>query len=311
MPGIVVGTFRQGATRFGGFGTLADTGDPGGLTWEIGSITKVFTGTLLAEMALRGEVSLDDPITRWVPGDVAARLPTDPPLLRDLATHTAGLPRIPRIWLRRMKGSDDPYAGLDEADVWDVLGPETRRPHKARVRYSNYGMGLLGHLLAAAAGSDYPTLVQQRILGPLGLGATEFDGPTPVPGFRRRRPTPPWAFGALHGAGALRSTAADLLRFAAAVIEPPPGTLGDALRLAAEPAHRGRVIGVGLGWQHRIVAPGRDTTPAVWHDGGTYATQSFLAADLAGARAVVVFGNRGPVLRVPVATAGWRILDER
>lgn len=307
IPGIVVATLVGGTVECEGFGTLEAEPEPSALRWEIGSITKVFTGVLLADMALRGEVSLDDPIGRFVPDGVAARLPdrARQPTLADLASHTSGLPRIPRAWLWRLRGADDPYGHLTEEDVWEVLGPSTVRPRRRRrPHYSNYGMGLLGHLLGRAAGRSYEDLVTERLLVPLGLEATGFGLLGVVPGYRGRRLAPPWTFGALQAAGALRSTAADMISFASACLDPPDGTLGEAMRMAQRRRSGGRIAGVGLGWQVRGL-PGAE--PSAWHDGGTYGACSFLAVDPTVRVAVAAFGNRGPRFASPLDGASWRL----
>jgi CubicO group peptidase (beta-lactamase class C family) len=272
----------------------------------------VFTGILLAEMSLRGEVALDDPIGRYVPAEVAAGMPAPErqPNLADLSAHTSGLPRIPLKWLRRLRGTNDPYSHLAERDVWAVLGPGTVRPRRRRPRYSNYGVGLLGHLLSRAAGTSYKELVHERILAPLRLDSTDFAPGGVVPGFRRRTPTPPWTFGALHAAGALRSTAADMIAFAAACIDPPEDTLGEALHLARRRIRGGRFRGLGLGWQLRQAPPGRPPDATVWHNGGTYGGASFLAVDPDHRIAVAAFGNRGPGLTSPLDRASWKLFDD-
>ncbi|MCB2224549.1 MAG: beta-lactamase family protein [Actinobacteria bacterium] len=315
VRGVTVGVLDGGVASFTAGGDLDRAADPGALCWEIGSITKVFTGVLLAEMAGRGEVALDDPVGRHAPAGAAARLPGEAhqPTLRHLATHTSGLPRLPLRMVRAAGRSDDPYAGLSADDVWAHLGPATRLPRRPRHSYSNYGVGLLGHLLERAAGMPYPDLLAERVLDPLGLTATGCDdcrggGPV-VGGFRRRRETPPWTFGALEAAGALRSTPADMLRFAAACLDAPAGPLGGALEASFGPHHRGRLQRVGLGWQHRVVPPRGGRRPALWHNGGTYGTASFLAIDRERQRAVVAFGNRGPVLASPIDRLGWAVFD--
>jgi CubicO group peptidase (beta-lactamase class C family) len=308
---VVAAVLVDGTPECAGFGTLAAEPEPACLRWEVGSITKVFTGILLAEMSRRGEVGLDDPIGLHLPAGVTRRLPDLPrqPTLADLAAHTSGLPRLPRQWLRRIGKSDDPYSLLTEQDVWDALGPAATRPSRPRPRYSNFGAGLLGHLLGRAAGEGYQDLISRRILEPLGLESTGF-GPEPVvPGFRGRRPTPPWTFGALHGAGALRSTAADMIAFVAACIDPPPGTLGEALRLAQQPRVGRRRHAVGLGWQIRL-SSGDGGSPILWHNGGTYGGAAFLAVDTSRRVAVVAFGNRGPRLTSPLDRASWKLLRE-
>lgn len=310
IPGIVVGTLRDGTTEFAGVGTLADRPSIGETAWEIGSITKVFTGVLLAEMSQRGVVRLDDPIGRHLPAEVAARLPEPgrQPTLTDLATHTSGLPGLPWRWLWRWRGSPDPYAALTERDVWNALGPKTRLPRRRKHHYSNFGMGLLGHLLGRAAGVPFERLVIDRIVSPLGMESTGIALPGVVQGLRKGRPTPPWTFGALAAAGALRSTPADMLRFATATIDPPPGPLGEALTLAREVAWRGRVLQMGLGWMRRIGRPGVESE-TVWHNGGTYGGSSFLAVDPVKRTAMVAFGNTGPRLTTPLDAPSWKVLD--
>jgi CubicO group peptidase (beta-lactamase class C family) len=307
MPAIAVGTLVSGGVEYAGVGTIASEAHPEDLLWEIGSITKVFTGILLAEASLRGEVGLDDPIGRHLPPEVAARLPDDQPTLTDLATHTSGLPRIPRAWLRRI-GGPDPYSTLTEQDVWDALGPKATRPHRRRPRYSNFGMGLLGHILGRVTGIPYETLVIERVVTPLGMHHTGIGTMPVVPGVRKGKPTPPWTFGALPGAGALRSTAADLVAFAAAQVSPPPGRLGEAMTLAMQPAWSGRIARAGLGWQIRIGRSGSAST-TVWHNGGTYGGSSFLAVDPTRRLAVVALGNTGPGLLGPLDGASWRLFD--
>jgi D-alanyl-D-alanine-carboxypeptidase/D-alanyl-D-alanine-endopeptidase len=318
VPAIVVGVLEDDRAEVTALGSVEQEPAPASLCWEIGSITKVFTGLLLAEMSRRGEVGLDDPIGQHLPDRVTARLPSPDrqPTLTHLATHTAGLPRIPWAILRRVKASDNPYARLTEEQVFGYLGTQTRRSRRPRSRYSNYGMGLLGHLLARAAGQPYGVLLEERLLAPLGLNATRVghcgDGGDPVPGFRKGRPTPLWTFGALEGAGALRSTAADLLAFARACLDPPSGKLGEALDLARRPFHRNRspIVGMGLGWMLRNRDRHNCPTETCWHNGGTYGGSSFLALDIPRRRAVVALGNAGPRLVPPLDGPSWALFDE-
>jgi CubicO group peptidase (beta-lactamase class C family) len=312
IPAIAVGTIAGGRTDITGTGDAAV--DPAGLCWEIGSITKVFTGILLADLALRSEVSLDDPIGRFLPSTETLPPPEVQPKLEDLATHTAGLPRLPLGMVRQVKDEDDPYAALTPEEVYGYLGPKTARPRRPRRRYSNFGVGLLGHLLARAAGTSYAALLDERVLRPLGLEETRVSGcgddRSPVPGFRRGKPTPPWTFGALEGAGALRSTVPDLLRFAAACLDPPTGPAGAALRLSMR-IHLGKQGprgAMGLGWMIRT--PPGNRRRAAWHNGGTYGAASFLAIGLDAPVAVAAVGNVGPGLFAsPLDRAGWALFD--
>ena len=315
VPGMVVGVLNDDTFDSVALGTVEDEPDPASLCWEIGSITKVFTGLLLADMSIRGEVGLNDAIGLHLPDHVAERLPgvNRQPTLVDLSTHTAGFPRLPMSIYRRARTSDNPYSQLTEDDVFAYLGAKTKRPSRARSRYSNYGMGLLGHLLARAAGVSYATLIEQRILGPLGMTATKIgscgDGTITVQGFRKGKPAPAWTFGALEAAGGLRSTVNDLTDFARSCIDPPDGAVGEALRVAGEIFHRSKVPSgnMGLGWMLRS-RPGQSQATR-WHNGGTFGSSSFLAVDPALGRAVVAFGNAGPGLLPPLDGPAWALFD--
>jgi serine-type D-Ala-D-Ala carboxypeptidase/endopeptidase len=311
IPGAVVGVMMGGREEVTGLGSLASHAHPGGLRWEIGSITKVFTSLLLADMVGRGEVALEDPIGAYLPLDRIPDLaePTRQPTLRDLASHTSGLPSIPEGWHRGLKSSEDPYASIAADDIYLALGADSVRPTHPRFRYSNLGAGLLGLLLSNAAGKPYEILVAERVLQTLGMNETGFDGEV-VQGFRRGKPTPPWSFDAMAPAGAIRSTARDMLKFAAAVIEAPSGAFDRSLRMTIEERfeiRKGKAY-VGLGWQIRSDRDGQGET--FWHNGGTYATASFLGVNRDSGVAVVAFGNRGPgPLGSPLDRSSWKLLE--
>lgn len=182
--------------------------------YEIGSLTKPFTARLLRLLAEDGVVALDDPVTG---PPVKGR----PITLQDLAEHRSGLPRLPRKlerWDRK-----DPYAQFTADRMPEVIAATApKRAPGGKVAYSNYGYGLLGFVLAQAAGTTYGELVRTRITEPLGMPRTGLATPGLVQGHTFfGKPTPPWNLAALAGAGGLRSTASDLLRFLAAEAEQP------------------------------------------------------------------------------------------
>ena len=266
--GIVAAVRREGETLVTGRGVDSDA------IFELGSITKVFTATLLAEAVVRGEVALHDPVQRFLPADVRLPVRGRPVTLEDLATHTSGLPGVPPGLLVKALTSErrNPWAWYTQERLLEAL-PRTRpkREPGGRARYSNLGFGLLGYVLAAVAGTSYEEVLQARICRPLGLADTSTHVPTEKRGrfveghTRRGRPTPHWDLPGLPGAGAIRSTASDVLAFLDANRDP-----GSPLTAAARLAHapRARMRGrteVGLGWL-RIDVDGR---PVVWHNGGT------------------------------------------
>ncbi|HEX2315494.1 MAG TPA: serine hydrolase domain-containing protein [Thermomonospora sp.] len=266
--------------------------------FEIGSVTKTFTALLLAEMAAAGLVDCDDPVNRYLPAD--ARLPGPPVTLLHLATHTSGLPRLPRRLL--VKGMfqwfSNPYARFGTADLLAGL-PRTapRSMPGTRVHYSNLGVALLGYALGRAAGDGYESALQARVLDPLGLSDTDGDPRAPqATGYWHRRPRPPWRIPGMPGAGMLRSSGEDLLRYVTALLDPSAvtGSLGAALRDVQRP----RPVGPGvpprcLVWNLRHEA----THDLVYHGGATRGFTSFVGFSPQTGTGLVALTNTTPWLR--------------
>jgi len=187
--------------------------------FEIGSITKTFTATALALLALRGEVTLDDPLQRHLPAGVKIPIRGRPITLCHLATHTSGLPGSHPGMLRHyLRHRADPYADITRDDLLAALGRTRLRSEPGqRWRYSNFGVALLGDAVQTSTGASYEELIRDGICGPLGMDDTVVTvDPEREPRFaqghdRRGRPVPHWHLPAFAAAGALRSTVADML----------------------------------------------------------------------------------------------------
>jgi CubicO group peptidase (beta-lactamase class C family) len=302
-PGLlVVGATDRVGMAFASRGPLPEPAAvPERAVFEIGSITKVFTALLLAVAAERGELGVDDPLVEHLPRGTRVPMRGGRPIrLVDLATHTSGLPRLPPGFLvPALRHREDPYARLSTEDVLDSLG--RTRPRAAageRFRYSNFGAGVLGIALAQAAATEYETLVRERITSPLGLRDTvitlsEDHRSRLAPGTKWwGGPADLWTFPGLAGAGALRSTSADLLTFVHAQL----GTLPDVpedLAAAIRSSHLARAAGgrltlgmrVALGWLR--VRIGRQKVQIVMHNGGTGGYRSFVGWTPEGDHGVV------------------------
>ena len=263
---------------------------------EIGSITKAFTGILFADMVRRGEVRMEDPVARYLPPDVKvpARGGRQITLL-DLVTHTSGLPRMPDNF--RPANPANPYADYTARQMYDFLSGHTlARDIGEKYEYSNLGMGLLGHALARRAGKSYEDLIVERVLRPLGMNDTRI---TLTPAMQKRlvpghtqdgARAANWDLPTFAGAGALRSTAQDMLAFLAANLD----SMKTPLHRAMAESHRSRTsagptMSVGLAW-HVRQAPGNTI---VWHNGGTGGYRTFAGFDPGSGRRVVVFSNSG------------------
>ena len=232
--------------------------------FEIGSLTKIFTGLILADMVVRKEVDLETPL-----GTLLNIRASNAVTLRSLATHTSGLPRHagrPRLTLM-LTAHRDPYRGIDLDRVIAALARKPP-PMPGRFRYSNVGYQLLGVALATAAGTTWTELLQQRICGPLGMTATRL-GPdaTTARGHDKAGFLFPYSdYALLPGAIGLSSSAADLDKFLRAQLDPGSVSLGLAIRLSRTPqTSAGSPRPTGLGW--RVKTSG-DATLA-WHKGLT------------------------------------------
>ena len=261
VPSLAWAVVRGQDAAGGGFGGAGPQ-----TIFQIGSVTKVFTALLLADMAERGEVRLSDPAASCLPGWPGG---TGSVTLADLATHTSGLPRLPRSLLASaLQSSARSLRPLPGRAVRARRAPGAAPDWGGSPYvYSNFGYGLLGYLLGQAAGTGYQTLVTTRICGPLGLPDTTFEVPRIRPWYRKAQghqrrgcAVPDWRLGALAAAGALYSTAADLGRLlqaclAAAPPAPPSAAsapaaapLAPAIRATMIPRHQIPGGEIGLAW---------------------------------------------------------------
>ena len=296
--GVVVGIVDAKGARFYSRGRMDVRGDRAvgpDTIFEIGSITKTFTSLILADMVLKGEVKLDDPISKYLPGGVKAPSRNGREItFLDLATHTSGLPRMPS----NIKPADpmNPYKDYTAERMYEYLnGHKLNFDIGARYLYSNIGAGVLGQVLALRAGKDYETLVRERILAPLGmkdtaivLGGSRKDR-FATPHDEKLKPTSPWDFTGLAGAGALRSTARDMSKYAAASLGLVKTPLSGAMALTHEPRRIFEDMGMalGLGW-HLFQSRG---ALIIWHNGGTGGFRSYLGLCPKTGTAIVWLSN--------------------
>jgi CubicO group peptidase (beta-lactamase class C family) len=312
--GIVVGVIGPEGRRVIAYGNL-EKGDArplnGDTVFEIGSATKVFTSLLLADMAQGKQVALDDPVAKYLPATVKMPERNGRSItLVDLSTHTSGLPRLPGNLSPRDPGN--PYADYSVEQLYQFLsGYQLTRDIGSTYEYSNLGGGLLGHVLARRAGTDYEAIVESRICVPLGMKSTAI---TLTPEMKARlavghnaalAPVKNWDLPTLAGAGALRSTANDLLIFLAANLGYSKSLLSPAmaamLKTRRPTGQQG--LEIALGW-HIFTSNGKEI---VWHNGGTGGYRSFIGFDPRTRIGVVALSNTST--NVGVDDIGRHLLD--
>ncbi len=295
--GVAVGVSQRGVRRIFTFGPARPDS-----IFEIASVTKTFTGIALAQLVLQGKVRLDQPIRELLPPG-AVRKPKGAEItLLDLATHHSGLPRMPANL--HAADDDNPLADYTADDLYAfIAGYGVAKPPDAEFLYSNLGFGLLGQALANRAGAAWPALIKTGITDPLGMSDTTVAlSPEQAPRFIQghdagHRPVRGWDLDALAGAGALRSTAGDMLTYLEANLHPERLASRElAAAIAESQAPRAVVEGstrVGLGWGYR------SSVAAFTHSGGTGGFGSHVAFSPEHDYAIVVLVNQSPA--VPLA----------
>jgi D-alanyl-D-alanine-carboxypeptidase/D-alanyl-D-alanine-endopeptidase len=296
--GIVVGLLEpDGHTRIIAFGDPGPGKLPldGNSVFEIGSISKVFTATVLAELVQEGKVSLDDPAQKFLPSTV--HLPTRDGkviTLGNLSEQNSGLPRMPSNF--HPANPANPYADYSVAQLYDFLSSyQLTRDPGASFEYSNLGVGLLGHILSLATGKSYEELERERVWNPLGMTHTAI---ALTPWMQEHlalghdamgNVVSKWDLPTFAGAGAIRSTAIDLLKFADANLHPERGALERAMAFAQKERAPGGAPNVRIGLNWFSVHARTDTI--VWHNGGTGGYRTFLGLVPSHRIAAVVMTN--------------------
>ncbi len=314
--GIVVGVIDPTGRRVISYGTL-DKGDArplnGKTVFEIGSVTKVFTSLLLADMVQRGEVALSDPVAKFLPKGVKVPQRDGKSItLQDLSSQTSGLPRLPDNL--EPKDMANPYADYSSEQLYKFLSTyQLTRDIGSKYEYSNLGVGLLGWALARRAGMDYEHLVHSRIGVPLGMNST---GITLTPEMKSRlavghdaklAPVANWDLPTLAGCGALRSDADDMLTFLAATLGYTRSKLAPAMAAMLAPRKPTGMPGtdIALGWHIST----KEGSEIVWHNGGTGGYRSFIGFNPKTRVGVVALSNTSN--EAGVDDIGRHLLDSR
>ena len=289
--GLSIGTYRDGEIQFYNYGIKSDkeleTPTQESI-YEIGSITKTFTGTVLAALVKEGKVRYDDPIAKFLPDSVANWSADKAITFEELSTHTSGLPRLPNNLMKNFFiDMDNPYRNYAAADMYDFLSKYEPKEKAARKsEYSNLGVGLLGHLLAEINGTSYEEMIQNHIFQPLGMSQSTItieeellmQGHDAV-----GVPTSQWDFIALAGAGAIRSSTTDMMKYLVANIEEQmPYVLTHEPRKEMSDFQK-----IGLGW----ISQKNKKLAFTWHNGGTGGFTSFTGFSKADQVGVIVLAN--------------------
>lgn len=296
--GLSIGVIKNGVLNIYNYGETAKGNKrlpTGNTVFEIGSITKAFTGTLLAWYVNEGKVKLNDPITQYLPDSVAANPQLKKVTLLELSNHTSGLPRLAENYTAQTPYiKDNPFKNYNKQLLFSYLKRCRLNTEPGKTyTYSNLGVGLLGVILEKVSGKRYEQMVQEVINTQLMMKGTAQhlsrilnDRFTSVYDDEGNL-TPPWDADAMAGAVALRSTVNDLAAYIKANMIPGSSKLSKVLQLTQQVTFKSSDTSIGLGW-HFIKVDGTEYT---FHNGGTYGSSSFIAFNAEKKLALIVLSN--------------------
>lgn len=293
--GASIGILKEGKIYFYGYGESAKGNNriPDNHTiFEIGSISKTFTATLLADAVSKGKLKLDDPVNKYLPDSIPPLTFEGVPVtILSLINHSSGLPRMPTNF---GSTNTDPYLDYDENKMFSFYKyfKPTRKPGD-KYEYSNLAVGTLGVLLERINKDSYENLLLKTICKPLGMNDTKEylqgkDSARFAKGYNDiGKFTAPWNFKAFMGAGGIRSTTADMILYAKAQLGAKSATLNHDIQLTHSITFKTTDATLGMAWHY--IKPGKDEI--LFHNGGTGGYKSYVAINLQKKFAVVILSN--------------------
>ncbi|CAN5832725.1 N/A [soil metagenome] len=297
--GMVVGIVKGDRVFIKGFGKKSkESGDaPDAQTiFELASIGKVFTASAAQILSDRGEISFDDSIDKRLNPKVKLCEKAKNITLRQLATHTSGLPSFPESFIPKIKDELNPYKDLTVQDLYDYLATCENLGKAGSFDYSNLGMGVLGHILELKTGKSYETIVKDEIINWLEMKNTTITLSAEqrellAQGYNEQgNPNPVWEDSVLTGAGSFLSNAEDMTKFIRANFDASHSEISNFLLKTHEKQTGGEM---GLGWHYysRFFAVLTDEEDVIWHNGGAGGYASFIAINKKTKSGIIVLSN--------------------
>lgn len=318
--GLVVAIIKNGKTFIKGYGTTTKEKQilPDSLSvFELASTSKLFTTSTLQLLVDNGELKIDDKIQSFLTDKVKIPLPVQNTTLQHLATHLSGFPSLPNSFISKMTDETNPYKDLVTQDIYDYLKTCEGKQSDGTFEYSNFGMGLLGHILELKSGIKYESLVKQKLLEPLGMKNTfvsidSLNKSNIVQGYdENNKAAPVWTDNVLTGAGSFLSNASDMVKFIKANLKENETSISKSLILTHQRQLNGET---GLGWiLHSSADKLLGNNDIVWHNGMAGGYASFIVVDKSNNYGIVILSNKavdvtkfGMKLTRTVRTQSWR-----
>ncbi|WP_298140297.1 serine hydrolase [Flavobacterium sp.] len=317
---LVVGIYKNGIVQIKGYGTKIEGKNikPDGTTlFELASTSKLFTTSTLQLLVDENQLKLEDKIQPFLKDKVVISKTAQNTTLQHLATHLSGFPSLPDSFLSKMTDEKNPYKDLVTQDIYNYLKKCKGKKPEGEFEYSNFGMGLLGHLLELKTNIKYEELVKSKLLKPLNMNSTfvTIDATNKkniIQGYdENNNKAPIWQDDVLTGAGSFLSNANDMIQFIKANLNEKETKLSKSLIKTHQQQLNGET---GLGW---ILPSNADkllgNESIVWHNGMAGGYASFLVIDKKNNYGVIVLSNKavdvtklGMKVAIATRTQSWK-----
>lgn len=293
--GISVGVWYKGKSFFYNYGERKNGSKilPDNHTlYDIGSITKTFTSTLLAIAVEKQLLTLETSIAKFLPDSIAGNARLKRITFRQLANHTSGLPRDPDNFGPTITNASQPFGNYEINNLYSFLKNVNPPSANYKYAYSNLAVGLMGILLEKVYHKPYQELIREYITMPLKMNETMCSIDTTkfsnlAQGYNAfYQPVPFYQMQALKSAGIIKSSTFDLISYARAQIFTSNPTLDSALKLTHQVTFNKESNIIGLGWYYLP-----DNKNVMTHTGGTGGYFSSVCIDMTKQIAVVVLTN--------------------
>ncbi len=294
-PSITIAIIDSSGVKYFNFGKTAKNGQEvdENTIYEIGSISKVFTGILLAQKVLEGDLKLEDEINNFLPDDIKVPVMGDTEItFGNLTDHTSGFPRLPDNF--NPANPNNPYADYTIDQMYEFISNyQPVRTVGAEYEYSNLAQGLLGHLLAMNNNSTYEELMVQTIANPLEMNDTRIELTQRMKenlalGHSEGKVVENWDIPTLAGAGAIRSSTSDMAKFISANLGYVNTSLLKAMELSHQIRHdKAGEMSIAMAWH---ISKG-NKGDVICHGGGTGGYRTFIGFVKETGKGVVIFTN--------------------
>ena len=318
--GLIIGVYKDGKTSIMCYGVtnkdLRVKPDSSSL-FELASTSKLFTTNVLQILCDKGVLSLDDKIGDILKDKIKLPQIAQNTTLRDLATHRSGFPSIPISFLAKMTDENNPYKDLIIEDLYEYLKNCKDKKEDGNYEYSNFGMGLLGHLLELKTTIKYEDLIKQELLSKLEMNQTTITlndslNKLLAQGYNENgKPNPIWTDNVLTGAGSFLSNGSDMIKFIRANLDSNYSSVSKSLIKTHNKQYNNEF---GIGWaQPTFMDNFMGNKNIIWHNGMAGGYSSYLSIDKTTNSGLIILTNTaeditsfGAILTRAISTQSWK-----